>query len=100
MIVCLKCALYVNTYQCRFHRKFEPPIDANDTFSDLEFKRLFPLFWGQQGDIFLFVLCVSFCTHEQLTISFKYSRDRTYFCTFHLSEHFCTFHRSEHKLHD
>ena len=50
----------------------------------LEFKRLFPLlcstrFWGQLGEISLCLLF--FCTHEQFTISLKYSRNRTYSCT-------------------
>ena len=52
----------------------------------LEFKRLFPLlcttrFWGQPGEISLFVSCFFFCTHEQFTISLKYSKNRTYSCT-------------------
>ena len=55
------------------------------SFTILEFKRLFPLlcstrFWDQPGGISLFVSCF-FCTHEQFTISLKYSRNRTYSCT-------------------
>ena len=54
-------------------------------FKILELNRLFPLlsstrFWGQPGEISLFVSCFFFCTHEHFTISLKYSRNRTYFC--------------------
>ena len=52
----------------------------------LEFKRLFPLlcssrFLSQPGEISLFVSCFFICTHEQFTVSLKYSRNRTYSCT-------------------
>ena len=54
-------------------------------FKILEFQRLSPLlcstrFWGQPGGISLFVSCF-LCTHEQFTISLKYSGNRTYSST-------------------
>ena len=54
-------------------------------FKILEFKRLFPLlcsmgFWGQPGEISLFVSCFFFLLHTQI-ISLKYCRNRTYSST-------------------
>ena len=60
----------------------------------LEFKRLFPLlcsarFWGQPGELSIFVLCFPLTHMNKFTFSFNYSGSRIYFC-----------HRSEHKLPD
>ena len=69
-------------------------------FKILELKR-FPLlcstrFWGQPGEISLFVSCFFFCTHEQFTISLKYSRNRTYSC--HLTPLYINFRSDTYKL--
>ena len=69
-----------------FIENFNSQLIQLTRFKILEFKRLFPLLcstrlWGQPGEISLFVSCFFFCTHEQFTISLKYSRNRTYSCT-------------------
>ena len=51
----------------------EFPIDAIDNFKILEFKILFPLlcsarFWGQPGEISLFVSCFSFAHTNNLQL--------------------------------
>ena len=50
-----------------------------DTLSDSGKKRIVSaaLFQGQPDEIFLFCFVFSFCTHEQLKINFKYSKNRT-----------------------
>ena len=54
-------------------------------FKILEFKRLFPLlcsvrFWGQPGEISLFVSCFSLAHTNNLQL-LKYYKNRTYPCT-------------------
>ena len=68
-----------------FIENFNSQLMQLTRFKILEFKGLFPLlcsarFCCQPGEISLFVSCFFFCTHEQLTISLKYSRKRTYSC--------------------
>ena len=70
-----------------FIENFNSQLMQLTRFKILEFKRLFPLFcstrfWGQPGEISLFVSCFFFSTHEQFTVSLKYSRNRnvTYSC--------------------
>ena len=71
-------------------------------FKILEFKALIPLlcstwFWGQPGGISLFVSCFFlFRTHEQFTISLKYSRNRIYSC--HLTPVYINFRSDTYKL--
>ena len=69
-----------------FIENFNSQLMQLTRFKILEFKRMFPLlcstrFWGQPGEISLFVSCCFFCTHEQFTISLKYFGNRTYPCT-------------------
>ena len=69
-----------------FIENFNSQLMQLTRFKILEFKRLLPLlcsarFWGQPGEISLFVSRFFFCTHEQFTITPKYSRNRTYSCT-------------------
>ena len=84
-----------------FIENFNSQLMQLTRFKILEFKRLFPLlcstrFWGQQGEISLFVSCFFFCTHEQCTISLKYSRNRTYSC--HLTPLYINFRSDTYKL--
>ena len=70
-------------------------------FKILEFKRLFPLlcsarFWGQPGEMSLFVSCFFFWTNEQFAIYLKYSRNRTYFG--HLTPLYINFRSDTYKL--
>ena len=72
-------------YIVDFIENFNSQLMQLTRFKILGFKRLFPLLystmcWGQPGEISLFVSCFFFCTHEQFTISLKYSRNRRYSC--------------------
>ena len=51
---------------------------------------------NQVHEISLFVSCFSFCTHEQFTISLKYSRNRRYYC--HLTPLYINFRSDTYKL--
>ena len=85
-----------------FIENFNSQLTQLTRFKILEFKRLFPLlcsarFWGQPGEISLFVSCFFFfCTHEQFTISLKYSRNRRYSC--HLTPLYINFRSDTYKL--
>ena len=68
-----------------FIENFNSQLMQFTRFKILEFKRLFPLlccarFWGQPGEISLFVSCF-FLLHTRTIYSLKYSRNRTYSCT-------------------
>ena len=84
-----------------FMENFNSQLIQLTRFKILKFERLFPLlcstrFWGQPGEISLFVSCFFFCTHEQITIGLKYSRNRTYSC--HLTPLYINFRSDSYKL--